>query len=231
MQMRYEVILQGIVGSHAYGLNTETSDVDRLGIYTLPTRDFIGLHEPKESIVKTNPDVTLHEIRKFLRLALKCNPTVMELLWLPEYEIRDPISEVLIHVVRGAVLCKKLVRNAYLGYATQQFNRLENRGDGSFSADTRKRTAKHARHMARLLLQGLTLYRTGQLILKVDDPEWYFDFGDQVAAGDFEQAFNFLYMMEQEFKTATSVLPETNEDSIPAINDILIGIRECSWPQ
>ena len=36
----------------------------------------------------------------------------------------------------------------------QQFRKLVSRGDGSFSADTRKRTAKHARHLARLCTRG-----------------------------------------------------------------------------
>ena len=53
--------------------------------------------------------------------------------------------------------------NAYLGYAQQQFQRLDRRGDGSFSSDTRKRTAKHARHLMRLCRQGYELYTTGRL--------------------------------------------------------------------
>jgi len=82
-----QIILEGIVGSTAYGLTTPESDIDKLGIYIQPTEDFYGLKlwtEKDFSIVTTNPDRTLHELGKFCRLALKCNPTITELLWIPE---------------------------------------------------------------------------------------------------------------------------------------------------
>src|SRR3981081_1855555 len=66
-----------------------------------------------------------------------------ELVWLPDelYEVRTPLGDELISI-RSSLLSAKRVRDAFLGYPTQQFRRLENRGDGSFSADLRKRTAK-----------------------------------------------------------------------------------------
>ena len=81
---------------------------------------------------------------------LKGNPTVMEICWLNEYEVMTLEGEALI-AIRSSFPSAPAVRNAYLGYATQQFRRLESRGDGSFSADTRKRTAKHARHHVAML--------------------------------------------------------------------------------
>src|SRR4051794_39420553 len=139
-----EILLAGIVGSTAYGLATPDSDIDRLGLFAAPTRSLLGLRTPRESIVTTSPDRTLHEARKWCNLALGGNPTVMELVWLPDdlYETRTPFGDELIGI-RSAFLSAKRVRDAYLGYATQQFRKLENRGDGSFSADTRRRTAKH----------------------------------------------------------------------------------------
>lgn len=144
------ILLSGVVGSTAYGLATEDSDTDRLGIFAAPTVAFHGLHKPQESHVTTHPDATYHEAAKWVRLALGGNPTVTELAWLERYEIRTPLGEELVSI-RSALLSAKRIRDAYLGYATQQFRKLENRGDGSFSADTRKRTSKHARHLWRLL--------------------------------------------------------------------------------
>jgi uncharacterized protein len=178
------VLLSGIVGSTAYGLAHPGSDVDRLGLFAVPTADLHGLRAPKESHVTSKPDRTLHEAAKWCRLALAGNPTVMELVWLPVglYEVLTPLGEELIGI-RTSFLSAQRVRDAYLGYAVQQFRRLEARGDGSFSADTRKRTAKRARHLKRLCEQGLELYATGRLTIRVDRPEEYHAFGEQVAAG------------------------------------------------
>lgn len=37
------VVLEGILGSRAYGLGTERSDTDRLGVFVAPTREILGL--------------------------------------------------------------------------------------------------------------------------------------------------------------------------------------------
>src|SRR5262249_56320776 len=119
-----------------------------------PTRAFHGLRLPidrQASIVVHEPDdLTLHEARKFCLLALSANPTVTELLWLSDYEVATELGRELVGI-RRAFLCAPRVREAYLGYAEQQFVRLANKG-----AD--RRTPKHARHLLRLLHQGHRLY-------------------------------------------------------------------------
>lgn len=206
------VLLSGIVGSTAYGLAREHSDVDRLGLFAAPTEDLHGLHRPKDSHVTTGPDRTLHEAAKWCRLALGGNPTVMELVWLPDhlYEVRTDLGDELIGI-RSTLLSATRVRHAYLGYATQQFKRLYDRGDGSFSADTHARTAKHARHLMRLCHQGYALYTTGRLTIRVDDPQAYFDFGEQVAR-DAMTAMPVLKDFENRFDRATSPLPEQPDE-------------------
>lgn len=173
------VILEGVVGSTAYGLAREGSDEDKLGVFVAPTREVAGLHwNPKrESKVSTSPDVTHHEIGKFLRLALKCNPTVTELLWLEKYETSDGAGQSLLGI-RRSLLSRKFVQDAYQGYAFAQIKRLQERTDGTFSSDTRKRTVKHARHMLRLLRQGRQLLEDGELAVRVSNPEEYFAFDD-----------------------------------------------------
>ncbi|GAA4603723.1 hypothetical protein GCM10023195_12400 [Actinoallomurus liliacearum] len=209
-----EILLAGVVGSTAYGLATADSDVDRLGVFAAPTDTLLGLRTPRESIVTTAPDRTLHEARKWCGLALGGNPTVMELVWLPDdlYETRTAFGDELIGI-RAAFLSAKRVRDAYLGYASQQFRKLENRGDGAFSADTRRRTAKHARHLARLVHQGRELYATGRLRIRLDDPGWYHRFGDRVAAGDLEVARQLLAEAEADFARIRTPLPERPDEA------------------
>lgn len=209
-------LLLGITGSTAYGLAGPDSDVDRLGMYAAPTVQFHGLHPPvakAASVVQTDPDITFHEAGKFAKLALGGNPTVMELLWLNEYEILTDLGREAI-VIREAFLSAPKVRDAYLGYATQQFHRLKERGDGSFSADTRKRTAKHARHLMRLCYQGLFLYRTGELVIRLQDPLAFHGFGERVAEGDIDAAERLIAGYEESFDQSASVLPDQPNESV-----------------
>lgn len=207
------VLLSGIVGSTAYGLAGPDSDVDRLGIFAAPTVAFHGLHAPKDSVVSTSPDRTLHEAGKACRLMLGGNPTVSEIVWLPDdlYETRTALGDELIGI-RTAFLAAPRVKAAYLGYATSQFHRLETRGDGSFSADTRRRTAKHARHLYRLCWQGLHLYAAGEVKVRVDEPERFREFGDQVAAGDIDVARRLMSRYEDRFAAARSPLPSAPDE-------------------
>jgi predicted nucleotidyltransferase len=209
------ILLSGIVGSTAYGLAREGSDIDRLGVYAVDTAELHGLHTPKESHVTTDPDQTLHEARKWCRLALSCNPTVMELVWLDDYEIRTELGNELV-AIRDSFLSADRVRNAYIGYAVQQFKRLESRGDGTFSPDLKKRTAKHARHLMRLCMQGLELYAHGTLTIRVEDPEAYHTFGEAVAE-DPSVAGELLQHYEDGFNKTTTVLPDApNEAAVEA---------------
>lgn len=226
-------LLGGIVGSTAYGLAGPDSDVDRLGVYAAQFEELASLHPPcgrrEGSLVSTDPDVTQHEALKFCQLALGCNPTVLELLWLESYETQTRLGQELA-IIRPSFLSQRAVRNAYLGYATQQFHKLELRGDGSFSSTLRKRTAKHARHMLRLLHQGLELYSTGRLTLRMVDPQRYRDFGTRVASGDLALAQAELAAAEELFtrKRVTSPLPEQPDREV--VTEWLYEVRLAVVP-
>jgi uncharacterized protein len=222
------VLLSGIVGSTAYGLAHKDSDVDRLSLYAAPTKEFHGLHRPQESVVTKNPDVTAHEVAKWCRLALSGNPTVAELVWLPDelYELRTPHGDELIGI-RTAFLSAKRVRDSYFGYATQQFSRLESRNDGTFGPDLAKRTAKHARHMYRLLIQGLELWTTGSLTIRLENPDVVHSFGARIALGDIHYARQVLSDYEEAFNRTRTVLPDVPDEA--AVEDWLRRVRHTYY--
>lgn len=224
------ILLSGVVGSTAYGLAHEASDIDMLGCYAAPTAAFHGLHPPtgkQASHVTTAPDATFHEAGKLAALLLACNPTVTELLWLSQYETETAEGRDLI-AIRSSFLSATAVRNAYLGYATQQFKRIENRGDGSFSADTRKRTAKHARHLWRLLQQGAGLHRTGSLMVRLspDHAAGCRLFGERVEAGDLTIARDALSGAEEAFDKP-GVLPQHPDEDAAEV--WLHSVRAAYW--
>lgn len=190
-----QIILQGTVGSTAYGLNHAGSDIDTLGTFVYHQDEYMRLRLPEESIVTHEPDVTLHELRKFLLLCFKCNPTVTELLWLEEYTRNSYDGRELIFF-RQDFLSERCVREAYLGYAGSQLKRLEDRDW--------HRATKHAKHMARLTIQGHELYTTGNLTIRVDNPDWYKWFTEQ----DSHYWFEWFTREEEQFRAARCVLPE-----------------------
>lgn len=209
-------ILTATVGSVAYGLNTASSDVDTMVIFAHPTEELGGLYKLVDSKKTDDPDIIRHEAGKYCQLAIKCNPSVLEILWLPAVHLQawSPDAVSLIRI-RNAFLSAKKVRSSYLGYASSQFEGLKKRGDGKFSSDTGKRTAKHARHLFRLLNQGKELYLTGDVTVEVDDPEMYHTFGERVAAGNTLWAEKVLADVEEVFNNNKSVLPEEpDEDTV-----------------
>lgn len=222
------VLLQGIVGSTAYGLAGPDSDVDRLGVFATPLDQILSLDPPADSIVTTKPDVTMHEALKMCRLLLKGNPSVTELLWLPEelYEVKTELGEQLI-AIRSAFLSASQVRARYLGYARSQFHRLTKHGDGDETLDPRKHVAKHARHLLRLLDQGLVLYQTGEVQVRLANPQRYFDFGEMVARRP-SSAEEWLLRAEEQFDSAVSALP--SEPNKELVEDWLWSVRHYAPP-
>lgn len=124
-QVKDNLILLTYGGSHAYGTNTSTSDIDLRGICLNTPEQILGL-ETFEQWVDTETDTTIYSFNKIVKLLMNCNPNVIEILGCkPE------------HYIILTNLGKKLIDNANLflsqaaihsfgGYATAQLRRLQN---------------------------------------------------------------------------------------------------------
>lgn len=215
------IILEGVVGSTAYGLSTPDSDIDKLGVFMLPIKDVLGLSEPKQTIVHNNPDATYHELKKFINLCLKNNPTVLELLWLDDYTILSDQGVYLIGA-RDLFLSQN-IRNTYGGYARQQSEKLKKRGN--FSSDLKKRQAKHGRHCARLLLQGIQLLKTHDVKIKLSDTEisYIFMMGEMAETNIdfFSKEIDRLFYV---FDNIESSLPQ--KPNYEKANNLLLDLRK-----
>lgn len=202
------VLLSGIVGSRAYGLARPDSDTDRLSVHVRPTDDFLGLTLPQMSHVRQGTegdDNASHEVGKFLHLALSCNPTASEILWLPDemYEIRTADGDDLIGM-RSSFLHARGVRNSYLGYAHAQAKRCRR----DFA--TPGRQEKAARHTWRLVKAGQHLWETGELLVRLPNPQACLDFGAAVASGRFDLLDELMASAETVFEKPTP-LPNGND--------------------
>jgi predicted nucleotidyltransferase len=220
-------LIKGIVGSTAYGLQTENSDVDFLGVFAHDTIDLVGLDKPVETVQEHEPaDKVMHEAAKFARLCLGGNPTLNELLWLPQhlYITSTELGAGLIFI-RRAFLSKYRVRDSYLGYADQQFRRYLDRG--KFNSDiSDKRASKHARHLFRLVLQGYQLYTTANLTVRLEKPQDCWDFAE-MAVNDPDEVKAWLEHWKREYNEAKSPLP-MNPD-YEAVSYWLRQVRLAYW--
>lgn len=223
-----DVLLEGVVGSQAYGLAGPGSDVDRLGVYLAPTRTVLGVTGPAAvaaSRVSTHPDVTHHELGKYVSLALRANPTVLELLFLTRYEVCTPAGAALV-AARDAFLSAPAVRAAYGGYAVQQARRLRARhaeGRAVFSSDLAKRTAKHGRHCLRLLVMAAQLLEHGTLEVDVSAHRDELFAAGELAVSD-PDAFAALFEDRLAALDARpSVLPERPD--VARVDALVVAIR------
>lgn len=156
------VIYRCVVGSRAYGLDHDESDIDRRGIYLPPADLQWSLYGVPEQIENKQADEVYWELRKFLILALKANPNILECLYSPLVEIATPIAQGLLDM--REVFLSKLVYQTYNGYVVSQFKKLEQ--------DIRTRGEirwKHAMHLIRLLLSGITALKEHYVPVSVEN--------------------------------------------------------------
>lgn len=160
--LREGIILRVVVGSRAYGLEHDASDTDRRGVYVPPANLHWSLFGVPEQIEREETQECFWEVGKFLVLALKANPNVLECLYSPMVEFAAPLGQELLDM-RQAFL-SRLVYQTYNGYVLSQFRKLEQ--------DLRAKGAikwKHAMHLIRLLLSGITVLREGLVPVRVDE--------------------------------------------------------------
>lgn len=156
------IMYQCVVGSKAYGLEHEGSDTDLRGIYLPPAHLHWSLYGVPEQLENKETDECYWELRKFLILALKANPNVLECLYTPIVKKATPLAQELLSIKE--IFLSQLIYQTYSGYVMSQFKKLEqdlrNRGHIRW---------KHAMHLIRLLLSGLTLLKEGFLPVSVEE--------------------------------------------------------------
>ena len=75
---------------------TDESDIDRRGIYLPPAELHWSLYGVPEQLENDDTQEAYWELQKFLVLALKANPNVLECLYTPLVEQATPLAEELL---------------------------------------------------------------------------------------------------------------------------------------
>ena len=175
IDIRLIELLTSVVGSKLHELDTETSDTDYATVYCLSLRDALSPFRDsmKSKAPKGGDDHSYHELRRFVSLCAKGNPTALEILWSNKIEHQE-MPMAFLYGRRHKLLAKKAVYDAHRGYAHQQWKRYEN-------AESSERRNKAMAARCRVLLQGWQLLSQG-------------DFSPQVESGPVR---DILYSLKQ----------------------------------
>jgi hypothetical protein len=120
--LRPHVVLETVVGSHAWGLADARSDTDVRGVFVLPFSWTIGLAEPPLDLVSTDGSATYWEVGKVIRQALRADPNTLETLFLPAATPRDPMGAWILEA-RDAFVSAEIY-GTFGRYALSQLKRL-----------------------------------------------------------------------------------------------------------
>ncbi|MBI4581455.1 MAG: nucleotidyltransferase domain-containing protein [Planctomycetes bacterium] len=215
--LRRGIILRVVVGSRAYGLARDESDTDRRGVYVPPAELHWSLFGVPEQIESDESQECYWEIGKFLVLALKANPNVLECLYSPMVEFTAPLGRELLDM-REAFL-SRLVYQTYNGYVLSQFHKLEQ--------DLRSKGAvkwKHAMHLIRLLLSGITVLREGFVPVRVDEHrERLLAIRD--GAVDWDEVNAWRLELHKEFDAAFAATKLPEQPDYARVDAFLIKVR------
>ncbi len=174
-------IILGYRGSTVHGTYIADKqiidDIDIMGVAIPPINYYMGLNKFEqferlpEKEDKTDPwDIVIYEFHKFVRLLIKSNPNVMQLLWLPErfyINVSDIGKEL---IANRHLFATKHAYHSFSGYAYGQLKRMTaDRTNWRMGAKRKLLVEKHgydvknAAHLIRLLRMGIEFLKEGEL--------------------------------------------------------------------
>ena len=217
------VIFRCIIGSRAYGLDDHESDTDYRGIFLPPAELHWSLYGVPDHLECYDTQEHYWEFQRFLTLALKANPNVLECLYTPLIEKTTPLINELLEM-RTSFL-SRLVYQTYNGYVMSQFKKMQSdlRNQGQVKW-------KHVMHLIRLLISGISVLKNGFVPVRVDQ------FRDQLLAvkrGEvsWEQTEKWRLELHTDFERALteSKLPERPD--YEKANALLLKARRAAMEE
>jgi uncharacterized protein len=214
------VIYRCVIGSRAYGLDDDASDTDYRGIFLPPADLHWSLYGVPEQLECQETEEHYWELQRFLVLALKANPNVLECLYTPLVERQTPLAEELLTL--RSIFLSRLVYQTYNGYVMSQFKKMQtdirNQGEVKW---------KHVMHLIRLLISGIDVLQQGVVTVRVNEHR------EQLLAvkrGEvpWEETEKWRRALHQEFDAALSATKLPERPDYERANEFLIRARRLA---
>lgn len=238
-------ILRCLVGSKMHGLNVPgQDDRDEMGICIEPSSHVIGLNKFEHYVYRTaaeghrsgphDLDLTIYSLRKWTRLALGGNPTILTLMFAPTHEVWSPIADDIRDYLPPLIAARSAGR-AFLGYMTQQRERLEGARGGRRKparpelVEAHGFDTKYAMHAMRLGFQGVEFLKTGRITLPM--PKVERDYCYEVRTGQVKLG-NVLATacnLEGAIRHLTTSGPLPEKPNYDAVNEWLVEAYRYHW--
>lgn len=157
-KLKDNIVLLVVAGSHAYGLNTEESDLDIRGI-SMGTPDSILGMESFDIFEDKNTDTVIYSMKRFMELAMKGAPNILEILFSRPENIlycNEKIGKMLLD--NRDMFLSKRVYYSFRGYAKNALKDAEKR-----LGNEPKKADKYAMHYIRLCLEVIALLNGNDL--------------------------------------------------------------------
>src|SRR5918996_1518028 len=245
-------ILRGRVGSTVHGLNVNDGieDRDEMGVCIEPLAEAMALWAPFEQFIYRSAaeragredarsiagdlDLTIYSLRKWMRLALKGNPTILLLLFTPDDQLVHCDSHGRELRSLAPQIISRRVQGPYLGYLQAQKQRLTGeRGQKRIHRPELEKMygfdTKYAMHMLRLGFQGVELLTTGRLSLPMREPERSYLLEVRLGKISEQQCLTRTGELEQELSDLTGTSPLPDEPEEAHVEQWVLSAYRRSW--
>ena len=164
--LKNSLIIIGLGGSYAYGLNTSNSDLDIRGC-ALNSKEEILTYNDFEQVIDSATDTTIYSFNKLIKLLTQCNPNCVEILALkPEHYLYvSPVGQDILDNKKMFLSSK--ASHTFGGYAHQQLHRLKVKTEQTGrnkEAVSYNKLCKHMAHLVRLYYMCFDILECGEII-------------------------------------------------------------------
>jgi uncharacterized protein len=239
------LIIRSLVGSSIHGLELAgTDDRDEMGVCIEPPEYVIGLRQFETWVYRTKPegvrseagdlDLVVHSLRKYARLALKGNPTVLLLLFVEPEQllVRTELGDEL--QALAPAFASRLAGKAFLGYLSAQKERLlgergQKRVKRPELEEAHGYDTKYAMHMLRLGYQGRELMETGRISLPMREDERRRVFAVRKGEVEFNDVLTEIGELERRLEDLLETSPLPAAPDYDRVNAFLLKAHNVFW--
>lgn len=243
----FETILRCEVGSGVHGLGVAgTDDRDEMGVCIEPPEYLLGLEQFEQHVWRSQPegvrsgpgdlDLVIYGLRKFCKLALKGNPSILLMFNAPDDKFTTLTDLGRELRALAPAFASQRAGLAFLRYMQRQRERMTGeRGQKNvkrpelveqYGYDT-----KYAGHVLRLGFQGIEYMRTGAFTIPMPDDQR--DLIRAVRLGGISERRMLIHARgleaELEVRLASTQQALPPEPDTKAVNDFLIAAYPSVW--